>query len=471
MSQRSTGDSRPCDFCNQQIAVLYCQADSAKLCLFCDQHVHSANALSKKHIRSQICDNCGSEPVSIRCATDNLVLCQECDWDAHGSCAHDRTPVEGFSGCPCASELASAWGLDIEAKKPSTPTHLQLTWNDFLEPCNWICKDVIPPPSSVLLQDLMVPNANINSGIYSTTREVGRKENPTSGKQKQVILKQLIELFKRDLSEVGGGSGDLVPKTPNGSSDWQGNVNVTEGNDAVMGDVNQQLERQSVPFTSLLMMQKPHNSKDSDHMVQGNILSSGNSNVQNTQIWDFNLGQLRSHEQSSSVEADYSESDMAYMMKSYGELIKGTSLATSKGLELSGINCSLAHEDMTAFTNNSNNRGGSQGPATSESYNLPTIKLSSDSGHAKRKCCGVSKDLNFMEQCIFVGGESTGEEILKADMELLAQNRGNAMQRYKEKKKTRRYDKHIRYESRKARADTRKRVKGRFVKANEAPDG
>lgn len=32
-----------------------------------------------------------------------------------------------------------------------------------------------------------------------------------------------------------------------------------------------------------------------------------------------------------------------------------------------------------------------------------------------------------------------------------------------------RYEKHIRYESRKARADTRKRVKGRFVKAGEAP--
>ncbi|KAF7846357.1 hypothetical protein BT93_L4504 [Corymbia citriodora subsp. variegata] len=43
------------------------------------------------------------------------------------------------------------------------------------------------------------------------------------------------------------------------------------------------------------------------------------------------------------------------------------------------------------------------------------------------------------------------------------------MLRYKEKKKNRRYDKHIRYESRKARADTRKRVKGRFVKASEAP--
>ncbi|GKV50938.1 hypothetical protein SLEP1_g57615 [Rubroshorea leprosula] len=91
-------------------------ADSAKLCLFCDQHVHSANLLLRKHLRSQICDNCGSEPVAVRCVTDNLVLCQECDWDAHGSCsvssAHERTPVEGFSGCPSVLELASAWGLD-----------------------------------------------------------------------------------------------------------------------------------------------------------------------------------------------------------------------------------------------------------------------------------------------------------------------------------------------------------------------
>ena len=88
--------SIPCDFCNEQLAVLYCRADSAKLCLFCDQHVHSANLLSRKHTRSQICDNCNSQPASVRCSTDNLVLCQECDLDAHASCsvsaAHDRSP-------------------------------------------------------------------------------------------------------------------------------------------------------------------------------------------------------------------------------------------------------------------------------------------------------------------------------------------------------------------------------------------
>ncbi|XP_047092282.1 zinc finger protein CONSTANS-LIKE 13-like [Lolium rigidum] len=39
--------------------------------------------------------------------------------------------------------------------------------------------------------------------------------------------------------------------------------------------------------------------------------------------------------------------------------------------------------------------------------------------------------------------------------------------RYKEKRRTRRFDKQVRYESRKARADSRLRIKGRFAKANQ----
>ncbi|MQM01608.1 hypothetical protein Taro_034366, partial [Colocasia esculenta] len=50
----------PCDFCDEEATVLFCHADSAKLCFFCDQHVHSANALSRKHQHPQICNNCGS---------------------------------------------------------------------------------------------------------------------------------------------------------------------------------------------------------------------------------------------------------------------------------------------------------------------------------------------------------------------------------------------------------------------------
>jgi hypothetical protein len=48
--------------------------------------------------------------------------------------------------------------------------------------------------------------------------------------------------------------------------------------------------------------------------------------------------------------------------------------------------------------------------------------------------------------------------------------RSDAVLRYMEKKKNRRFDKTVRYASRKARADVRKREKGRFIKAGDAYD-
>ncbi|XP_062215607.1 zinc finger protein CONSTANS-LIKE 13-like [Phragmites australis] len=46
-------------------------------------------------------------------------------------------------------------------------------------------------------------------------------------------------------------------------------------------------------------------------------------------------------------------------------------------------------------------------------------------------------------------------------------DRDSVISRYKEKRKTRRFDKQVRYESRKVRADGRLRIKGRFAKANQ----
>ncbi|KAL5217149.1 hypothetical protein ABZP36_017833 [Zizania latifolia] len=46
-------------------------------------------------------------------------------------------------------------------------------------------------------------------------------------------------------------------------------------------------------------------------------------------------------------------------------------------------------------------------------------------------------------------------------------DRNSVISRYKEKRKTRRFDKQVRYESRKARADGRLRIKGRFAKADQ----
>lgn len=87
--------------------------------------------------------------------------------------------------------------------------------------------------------------------------------------------------------------------------------------------------------------------------------------------------------------------------------------------------------------NNANNPAAIQGP-TYES-NIPIVQESSGSGFGNSECYGGSKDIKFMDQIIMVRGECTTAATTKADIELLAKNRGNAMLRYKEKKKTRRY--------------------------------
>ncbi|GLT86751.1 hypothetical protein SLE2022_048700 [Rubroshorea leprosula] len=444
-----TKEMVPCDFCNDQIAVLFCRADSAKLCLFCDQHVHSANLLSRKHLRSQICDNCGSEPVAVRCVTDNLVLCQECDWDAHGSCsvssAHERTPVEGFSGCPSVLELASAWGFDLEGKKlESQSSPLMQNWNgsqDFVMPVeSWIYK------SSG--QEMIVPYQNVNCG------EIVKKRSPSCGKYKQAIYNQLVELMKTGF--IGGdGSGG------------RGCGENAEANGGIL--TRQEAMQHQLPYTSLLMMQTQHNNR----IVDGDILWNGNQTgpVHTPQIWDFHSGQLRGHEESSRLEGAYGASDEAFIIENFSEVMEDASFTNTKMLgDVFQLSCPGLHEDFASSNNNSNNPVASQGPATSESNNLPMVITSSGSVFGKLNGSGSSKDIQFVEESFLLRSDHTIPEApSKADLELLAQNRGNAMQRYKEKKKTRRYDKHIRYESRKARADTRKRVKGRFVKASEAP--
>ncbi|XP_075523941.1 zinc finger protein CONSTANS-LIKE 15-like isoform X2 [Primulina tabacum] len=398
-----------CDFCGDRAAILYCRADSAKLCLPCDRQIHSANALSKKHLRSQICDNCAAESSAVLCATDNLLLCQDCEWDAHAACAvsasHQRFPVEGFSGCPSVFDLAASWGLELQEKKTAS-----FGWGGLLE-------------------ELMVPNA-------SYTDSGPKRKTPSCGKLKQVILKQLLTMLE--------DGDEVAPSTPSGGA-W--------------GHAN---------FCTQYHEDQPQDNK------QQNVNARADGNMMwntSTQIWDFNLGQLRGHEdQAKSLELEDGGSEMLYTVKSYGELLKGVLLAKKRGVKLPGVDCLIAHEDMIPFNTPSRNPSSSQGPATSES-NMPFSKQSSGSCLNEPKCFGGSKEIQFTDQSILIKCESVTPAITKADLELLAINRGNAMQRYKEKKKTRRYDKHIRYESRKARADTRKRVKGRFVKAYEAPMG
>ncbi|KAG2269722.1 hypothetical protein Bca4012_062735 [Brassica carinata] len=394
-----TSERAPCDFCSQRTAVLFCRADNAKLCLPCDHHVHTANLLSRKHVRSHICDNCGDEPVSVRCFTDNLVLCQECDRDVHGSCsisdAHVRSAVEGFSGCPSALELAALWGLDLEE-----PVMMMMTTMESfgMELDSWVS-------GSNVLQELIVPVTNDTTTC--------KKRNSSCGRYKQMLCKQLEELL---LLMGEDNDGDVEGEANEGIMVPVMSERLGWARDADDSEVIQQPPTTS--FTSLIW--------DAANPRGG----------QSTRIWDFNLGQSREPE-------DTSRTDPAsFKVNSFVDFLNDTCSSKAKGVK------EICQDDYKRSTSG-------QVPATSENNNLP-ITFGSERGSNTENTAATS--------C-----KSTRVVATKADLEQLAQNRGNAMQRYKEKRKNRRYDKTIRYESRKARADTRLRVKGRFVKASEAP--
>ena len=123
-----------CDYCGEAPSTVYCEADTARLCLSCDRHVHAANAVSKRHSRALLCDGCNLRPAVVRCLKEKLSLCQSCDADKHESSPvashNNRLRLEHYTGCPSAAALSQLWGCDLgePAKSithgiPSMDTH------------------------------------------------------------------------------------------------------------------------------------------------------------------------------------------------------------------------------------------------------------------------------------------------------------------------------------------------------------
>ncbi|KAL0014627.1 hypothetical protein SO802_001696 [Lithocarpus litseifolius] len=444
----------PCDFCNSKAAVLYCRADSAKLCLFCDQQVHSANALSLKHVRSPICDSCRIKPVSVWCSMDNLMLCQHCDLDSHNNCSvpslHNRVPVEGFSGYHTAIELASMFGIDLEA-------------NNLVNTNSGSC---LHGQKLVNSHEFMVP---------SNDSSVWKGQGLSCGKCRDEVYEQLVEMGNKDRMRVDKDGEALCPKTPPSEFAQSQQANL-ESFELKNEDDDEELLRQQKSLASLLMVPSNVEAKESDYYVaEGDLLWDCNPtndyDYEVSQAWNFQLGESRQCEKHDPQATKCGENNPEFMIKNYVNFIQESSLTKPKVLQdLYEMNCSTTCENFLSENNHSNHPLSNNKTPKEESFNKSKVELPPKSMLTEPKTCGSTGHVLAKQQPLLASSDNVNGVIKNFDMELLAQNRGPAMLRYKEKKKTRRYDKYIRYESRKARANTRKRVKGRFVKASETLD-
>lgn len=541
-----------CDFCGEIRSTVYCRADSASLCLSCDEHIHGANALSKRHLRTVLCDGCSVEPAAFSCNDHKLSFCHNCDRQSHSnSPQHRRKSISYYTGCPSAAELAELWDCELDRlggddqQGPSVPG---IGWgnsggeNGSLETLlasgidagfaqnlgSWIEPSASPKVDLPLSSQR---NSNVNTMLFDSEGSAGtmktREDRQQQSKQKRAVVQQLLALQKSQhltLTEVQNheevhayvpAQVQVEVQSMESSlsrpleDDFQIQSQHLERQQKGQQQGKQSLQQQKMQHVSLLIPESEPLKSDTNIEIamQGDSFWRCGAASETNQLWDQNMQDLGICEDDDCCDA-FHISDVDLIFENYEDIFggpQGESALMFEDLEAacSSMDKVVSIADPSGCNNNSllassappasyvvalssqepGKEGAAPHPATGRTVqgvpgpNVPSnirhpvqpapaslaqslSSYSGDGNAADYHDCDVSP--------IFLKGEppwgstNTDSAFLNA--------RGNAMIRYKEKKKARMYEKKIRYASRKARADVRKRVKGRFVKAGEAFD-
>ncbi|CAL9136024.1 Zinc finger protein [Musa troglodytarum] len=406
--------SHLCDFCGEKRSVIYCRSDAAALCLSCDRIVHSANALSRRHSRTLFCDRCSTQPAFVRCIEESVSLCQNCDWNEHGGSAvakgHKRETINCYIGCPSAAELSRMWPF---------------------------FKEFPPTEDADCEQGLGLMTIDENS----VTNCWGHPENGISGAGK---LNNPGALDKFD-SLVGSSSGLAICSMPCTA-------------DLVTGSVDSTTPKLSCPGTKDSELCKDglcddFNLDDVDLTFQNYEELFGLSHNQTGHLFDDH-----------GIDVIFDPWDTCAANSNCQDEFVGE--ASSEGqVKPMPTTCSNAVSADSVMSNPGQNVDSSMFLPARQAHSCLSFSFSGLTGESNARDyqdCGVSSMLLMSEPPVFPAGPESSM--------LPTASRDSAVMRYKEKKKTRKFEKKIRYASRKAMADVRRRVKGRFVKAGEAYD-
>ncbi|OVA12523.1 zinc finger protein [Macleaya cordata] len=119
----SGGWTRVCDSCRAAACAVYCQADSAYLCIRCDTCIHAVNSGVWMHERVLVCEACECAPASFSCKADAAALCISCDAKIHSANAlarrHHRIPIlpiTGFLREPTAAHPGKHFGPHVHVE-------------------------------------------------------------------------------------------------------------------------------------------------------------------------------------------------------------------------------------------------------------------------------------------------------------------------------------------------------------------
>ncbi|KAL8469266.1 hypothetical protein ACS0TY_032187 [Phlomoides rotata] len=371
---------RLCDFCGEQRSMIYCRSDAACLCLSCDRNIHSANALSKRHLRSLVCERCHSQPSVVRCTEEKISICQNCNWPSPMAMENKRETINCYSGCPSAAEFSKIWSFFSVDQSSCKPEGGSANPED---------RNKSRPLSQLLPMDYSTEDASMDTAAPDDEQFRGSESSYTlNDKACSSKLKDL------------------------------GSIKDTSHRDFNISDTDLDLDDYEAIFDEA----HDNPQKFYDNGGFANLFESGNMCGTECKV------------------------DCAHMTKPCS--VKSETMKQACSSQVSAASTTSCKSDSYVSVPRAYTRSISFSALTDD-CNIGDYA----------ECGGYPSVMMEEHSCLVVCPENQ-----------LSTTRDDAVLRYKEKRKGRKFDKKIRYASRKARADVRKRVKGRFVKAGDVYD-
>ncbi|KAL6635043.1 hypothetical protein ACP70R_027714 [Stipagrostis hirtigluma subsp. patula] len=394
-----------------------------------------------------LCDFCGKQRSMVYCRSDAASLCLSCDRNVHSANALSRRHTRTLLCDRCGSQPAAVRCLEDNAS--------------FCQNCDWNGHDAESGAAGHKRQAINCysgcPSSAELSRIWSFIMDiptVAAEPNCEDGISMMAIDdsgvsnhcgsaedKRLLEIASTTLMSDPPTSDKLKPLI--GSSSGDGTNILPLAADEPAGPVS--------------MTPKVPCATDNDKFNDGSIYEDfcvddadltfenyeelfGTSHIQTEQLFD-DAGIDCYFEMKEMPPVDPDE-EPKYMQLECSNVVSADSAMSNPGARADSSLCIPARQVRSSM---------------SQSFS----GLTGESSAGDHQDCGVSPMLLMGEPPWHPPGP---------EGPLTGGSRDSALTRYKEKKKRRKFDKKIRYASRKARADVRKRVKGRFIKAGEAYD-
>jgi len=390
-----------------------------------------------------LCDYCGQHRSMVYCRSDSASLCLSCDRNVHSANALSRRHTRTLLCDRCASQPAMVRCLDENTSLcqncdwnghsagSSAAGHKRQTIN-----CYSGC------PSSAELSRVwsfildipdVAPELNCEQGISMMSIGDSAVSNEDNAAGDNGLLNIASATLTSDLN-----TGDKLKSAIGSSSEAGANI-LPVATDQTTGSVHS--TKAKVPYTPDKHMFSSKDSIYEDFCMDDIDLSYenyeelfGNSHIQTEELFD-DAG-IDSYFETKEVPARSSDEQPKPMQPATSNAVSADSGMSNQGAKDDSSLCIPLRQALSY--------SGFTGESTAGDY----------------QDCGVSSMILMGEPPWLPPGPDGS----------FAGIRDSAITRYKEKKKRRKFDKKIRYESRKVRADVRKRVKGRFVKAGEAYD-